>query len=51
VAVGIVATAKPGAAHNPIFTPGPHLVYGGGLEATIGYSRDRASGAGERETE
>ncbi len=50
VAVGMVATAKPGAAHNPIFTPGPHLVYGGGLEATIGYSRDRASGAGERET-
>ncbi len=51
VAVVMVATAKPGAAHNPIFTPGPHLVYGGGLEATIGYSRDRASGAGERETE
>ena len=50
VVIGLVATAKPGAAHNPIFTPGPHLVYGGGLEVTIGYSRDRASGAGERET-
>ncbi len=50
LAVGIVATAKPGAAHNPIFTPGPHVVYGGGLEVTAGYSRDRASGAGERET-
>ena len=48
--VGMVATARPGAAHNPIFTPGPHLVYGGGVEATIGYSRDRASGAGEEET-
>ncbi len=47
----MVATAKPGAAHNPIFTPGPHLVYGGGLEVTIGYSRNRASGVGERETE
>ncbi len=51
LAVGMVATAKPGAAHNPIFTPGPHLVYGGGLEVTAGYSRKRASSAGERETE
>ncbi len=51
VAVGLVAAAKPGAAHTPIFTPGPHLVYGGGLEVTIGYSRGRASGAGARETE
>ncbi len=51
LAVAMVATAKPGGAHNPIFTPGPHLVYGGGLEATIGYSRNRASGVGERETE
>ena len=51
VAVGVVAAIKPGAAHNPIFTPGPHLVYGGGLEVTVGYSRDRASGAGEREGE
>ncbi len=51
VAVGVVAATKPGAAHNPIFTPGPHVVYGGGLEVTVGYSRNRASGAGERETE
>ena len=50
LAAAMVAMAKPGAAHNPIFTPGPHLVYGGGLEATIGYARDRASGAGDRET-
>ncbi len=50
VVIGLVATAKPGAAHNPIFTPGPHLVYGGGLEVTIGYSRDRASGGGTKET-
>ena len=45
LAIGVIAAAKPAAAHNPIFTPGPHLVYGGGLETTIGYSRDRASGA------
>ena len=51
LAVGMVATAKPAASHNPIFTPGPHLVYGGGLEVTAGYSRNRASGAGARETE
>ena len=51
LAAGMVATAKPGAAHNPIFTPGPHLVYGGGLEATIGYARNRAGGAGTRESE
>ncbi len=50
LAVGMVAIATPAAAHNPIFTPGPHLVYGGGLEVTIGYARDRASGAGEEET-
>ena len=47
----MIAATKPAAAHNPIFTPGPHVVYGGGLETTIGYSRDRASGAGEKETE
>ncbi len=50
LAVGMGTAAKPGAAHNPIFTPGPHLVYGGGLETTIGSARDRASGGGERET-
>ena len=51
VAIGLIAATEPAAAHNPIFTPGPHLVYGGGLETTIGYARGRASGAGERETE
>ena len=51
LAAGMVATAKPGAAHNPIFTPGPHLVYGGGIEVGVGYSRKRSSGGGERETE
>ncbi len=49
--LGAVAAAMPAAAHNPIFTPGPHLVYGGGLETTIGYARGRASGAGESATE
>lgn len=50
LATGIVATAKPAAAHNPIFTPGPHLVYGGGLETSFQYSRNRANGVGQRET-
>lgn len=50
VAVGAVILAAPAGAHNPIFTPGPHLVYGGGIETAIGYARDRASGAGEKET-
>ncbi len=48
--VGMVSSAEPAAAHNPIFTPGPHTVYGGGLEVTAGYSRDRSSGGGIRET-
>lgn len=48
--VALLAVTGPAAAHNPIFTPGPHLVYGGGIEATITYVRDRASGDGRRET-
>ena len=51
LAAAMVWAPEPSVAHNPIFTPGPHLVYGGGLEVTVGYARDRASGAGERETE
>jgi hypothetical protein len=50
LAIGLSAVAGPAAAHNPIFTPGPHLVYGGGYEASIKYSRDRAKGAGEENT-
>jgi len=38
-------------AHNPIFTPGPHLIYNGGLEVDAGYTRGRKSGNGEKETE
>ncbi len=48
---GLVAAATPAGAHNPIFTPGPHVVYSGGIEATVKYSRDRTSGAGREETE
>ena len=51
LAIAMIAAAEPGAAHNPIFTPGPHVVYKGGLEVTAGYERDRASGAGERKIE
>lgn len=50
VTIGMIAATTPANAHNPIFTPGPHLVYKGGIEATVGYARDRASGAGETET-
>ena len=50
-AIAVMAGANPAVAHNPIFTPGPHVVYGGGLEITAGYSRNRASGAGETQTE
>ncbi len=52
LALAVLVTASgPGLAHNPIFAPGPHLVYGGGLEVTIGYFRDRASATGTRQTE
>ncbi len=50
LAVAAVAAPGPAAAHNPIFTPGPHLVYSGGIEAAVSYLRDRASGSGARET-
>ncbi len=50
LAIAMAAVSAPGAAHNPIFTPGPHLVYKGGLEASVEYFQDRASGAGATET-
>jgi len=50
LATGLVAAPMPGGAHNPIFTPGPHIVYGGGLEAAIGYARDRVRGASDEST-
>ncbi len=50
VAVGLTVATTSAGAHNPIFTPGPHVVYQGGLEVTAKYRRDRASGAGQTET-
>ncbi len=46
-AAGLVATGTV-QAHNPVFTPGPHVTYRGGLEVTLGYERkrERARGAG-----
>jgi len=43
-------SAKPANAHNPVFSPGPHVVHKGGVEVTAKFARDRASGAGETET-
>jgi len=52
MAGGLILTAfTPAQAHNPIFTPGPHLVYNGGLEVDAGYTRKRSSGNGDKETE
>lgn len=51
VVAAFFAATGPGAAHNPIFTPGPHVVYSGGLEVTVKYARDRADGAGTEETQ
>jgi hypothetical protein len=50
-AVLAIVMAVPAAAHNPIFTPGPHVTYQGGIEVAVGYERDRASGNGTRQTE
>ena len=44
------APTSPTMAHNPIFAPGAHVTYQGGLEMSLGYKRDRASGGGARET-
>ena len=49
-AAAVVAGGSRAHAHNPIFTPGPHVTYEGGLEVTLGYERDRTSGAGRTET-
>ena len=48
--VGAMAMAGVAAAHNPIFAPGPHVTYQGGVEVALGYTRERASGAGRTET-
>lgn len=52
MAIGFVMTTLTSAlAHNPIFTPGPHLVYNGGFEVNAGYTRKRSSGNGDKELE
>lgn len=50
-AAGVAGLASPTAAHNPIFAPGPHVAYQGGVEVSLGYTKARASGAGGTETE
>ena len=51
LAVALAAAAPPALAHNPIFAPGPHVTYKGGLDVALEYRRERASGAGEERRE
>ena len=53
LSVGLLAVSlpPPAAAHGPIFSKGPHVVFEGGVELGTTYRRERSSGAGERETE
>ncbi len=50
LALGVAGSANPSAAHNPIFAPGPHVAYQGGVEVSLGYGRHRA-GSSETEQE
>ncbi|MBT7942680.1 MAG: hypothetical protein HN719_04905 [Alphaproteobacteria bacterium] len=46
-----LAWVAPAAAHEPIFAPGGHVHSKGSHEISLDYHRERASGAGENETE
>ena len=50
-ALGAAGSASPAAAHNPIFAPGPHVAYQGGVEISLAYTRARAGAATEQELE
>jgi hypothetical protein len=50
-AVLVLFASGPAAAHNPIFAPGAHVHAKGVHEVSLGYHRERSSGAGEKETE
>lgn len=50
-ALAMLALSTPAAAHEPIFAPGAHVHSKGAYEVSLGYHRERASGAGETETE
>ena len=50
-ALAMLALSTPAAAHEPIFAPGAHVHSKGSHEVSLGYHRERASGAGETETE
>jgi hypothetical protein len=51
LALGVAGSASPAAAHNPIFAPGPHVAYQGGVEVSLGYSKARAGAETEQELE
>jgi len=49
--ITVSMSATPARAHEPIFTPGAHVSAKGGQEVALQYRRNRARGAGTKETE
>ncbi len=43
--------AAPAQAHDPVFSPGPHTLFSGGVEIHLGTRRDQAGGQAEQEYE
>jgi Putative MetA-pathway of phenol degradation len=50
VVAAALALSPPAAAHGPIFSKGPHVVFEDGIELSLNIRRQRKSGAGARET-
>ena len=50
IAAATLVLALPAAAHGPIFSKGPHVVFEDGVEIGASFRSERSSGAGERET-
>jgi len=47
----ITAANKPVLAHGPLFSPAPETIFKGGTEVTLGLHTQKATGAGDRDTE
>lgn len=45
------AIVLPAQAHDPVFSPGPHTLYRGGVEVHLGTHREQAGGQAEQEYE
>lgn len=50
VTAATVVAAGPGAAHGPLFSPGPETIWKGGTELTLGVHAERATAPGSEET-